>query len=350
MCLSLYQNSKKVPANLLLQAASGTVEASERMCAGVDPDGTDMPLENWIRNWSNPVFGGIKSCTQLFTDIIYTNPNNNLRTFNPENYERIKGNVEYMLSKYFVNGRNLLLPGQNGWNNFQNTLVNICSDIPGVCTRAQESLCGGCTRAQIANNPDLLRLCGCHAPVLDPKIFTRNVAPQCDPLCNQSTSARLTNPQTGNVLQCNDTVCVIDNVSITATKSSGSNVSISQICPGCNAETGCTCIVDTSITNMSSSLGLDNPFVFQQYCPPEFSTCIVINSNEGTSDVVPCGNYFTGASENVYNTDIPIIVIIIGILVIMIVIVSLFAYIYSYNTYYGAIQNLSVKYQNLSYS
>jgi hypothetical protein len=251
--------------------------------------------------------------------------------------------MTYSLSKYFnltnntpyPGGHNLLLPGQSGqnglnnWNQFQNTLVTACADLPGTCTTAQTQLCTGCSRDQISNNPDLLILCGCFSPDLNPEVYTRVIPKQCDPLCNQLITAKLADPTTGDVEVCTDTVCVLDNVSITATKSSVSGVNISQVCPGCNAETGCICIVDVSVSNMSASLGLDTPTTFNQACPAQFATCIQINSIEQTSTVVPCDTYFTGAVVPTYDSSIPPLIWLIVLIIIIVVLLALAALIFA---------------------
>jgi len=108
-----------------------------------------------------------------------------------------------------------------------------------------------------------------------------------------------------------------------------SGINISQVCPGCSAETGCICIVDVSVSNMSASLGLDTPTTFNQYCPAEFSTCISINSAEQTSTVIPFNYFFDGANSQVYDTSIPGPIIVIILIVIILVLLCLFALIFA---------------------
>jgi len=298
---------------------------------GINPGNQqDLDLQTWRDTWNFPLSNG-RTCPQVLNDII--NTNNGTYVFNPANFQRVNLDMTYALSKYFnltnnnpfPGGHNLVLPGQigtnglNNWNNFQNTLVNACVDVPGSCNQVQPILCSTCNRSEIANNPDLLTLCGCYAPPLDPEIYTRTISVECDPLCNQLITAKPRNSTTGEVRRCTDTVCVIDNVSITATKSSVSSISINQVCPGC--ENGCICIVDASVTNMQNSIGLDNPVTFNQYCPN--GTCIQINSIEQTSTVVPCDTYFTGAVTPEYDSSIPAIIWIILLIVIILVLLAL---------------------------
>lgn len=353
MCLSLYQQRLPIPNHLKGAPPKEVNEKKlwdyERICTGLDGFG-ERPIDEIIRNWRSYVFADLDiNCPQLFDLIIHTRPDTNLYLYNPDGHARIKETMSYLLSRYFnsSDGSNLVLPGNRTWNQFQNTLIKTCLDVPGVCDDAQKYLCGGCSRAQISNNPDLLTLCGCYAEPLDPAIYKNkeNIKTECDPLCSRIDTAKLMDPETGDVFECNDSVCVLDNISITATKSSTTGVSISQICPGCSDETGCKCIVDVSIVNMASSIGLDDPFFFQQYCPPENSTCINIDRNTNSSEIVPCADYFTVSLESQYKTNIPTIIIIIVAIIVVLVIFSLIIYISGYNKYYKAIEKVNnIKY------
>lgn len=325
-CLKVYTDNTVIPSD---------VTALERVCIGIDSTGAEVPFETWKAAWNGPLPDG-RTCTQLFNDTINSLGGNTI--FNPAAFTRVSTEYEYMLSKYFNNrvgvGRNITLPGQVGYDTFQGTLLKSCRDVPGACNAAQAKLCNGCERSSISNSSDLITLCGCYAPVLDPAIYKRAINIPCDPLCRQDLAAKRRDPLAGGVAVCNDTVCVIDNVAITAVKSSLQGVNIDQVCPGCSsAETGgkgCTCVVDTSVTNLGATLGLNDPnSVFTQYCPPEFSTCIVIDSTKGTSTVIPCGSQFGGATKPRYDSSIPLIIYIILIVIVVIVLLALAAYIYT---------------------
>ena len=333
-CLNLYPTPISRPAHLIVNPPGNIDENTwlqECICAGLNPvTQQNLTIEEWYEQISQPFFYGDRNCAQVYRDIIHTN--NELYIFNPANYQRVSQDMAYSLSKYFnltSTGHNLVLPGQPTWLQMQHTLINLCVENPGVCSTAEIALCNGCSRAEISNNPDLLSLCGCFAPPLDPEIYTRDIPIECDPICNQLITAKLADPETGDVEVCNDTVCVLDNISITATKSSVSGINISQICPNCTAEVGCICIVDVSVTNMSASLGLDDPVTFESYCPAEFSTCISINSVEQTSTVVPCDAFFTGAEPVVYDSSIPPSIYIIIFIVVIIVLLSLTALVFA---------------------
>ncbi len=338
VCLNRYINTLPRPVNLVNkpQDINDQTWQNERICCGITASGLDLDLETLKAVWSIPLSNG-RTCVQVFNDVIHTN--NGQYIFNPKNFQDVSENMEYLLSKYFnqtpnpplnVGGHNLLLAGAVGWDQFQNTLVQACVNIPGSCNNAQKTLCDSCSRDEISNNPDLLHLCGCFAPILDPNIYTRTIPVECDPLCNKLSVSKIVNPTNGEVVPCNDTVCVMDNFSVTATKSDVNYINISQICPGCTAETGCICIVDTSITNMSASLGLDTPTTFQQFCGPN-ATCIEINSIEQTSTVVPCDQYFTGAITPTYNSSVPPVIWLIVLIMVILVLLALAALVFADN-------------------
>lgn len=332
-CLNLYTTPVPRPEHLNVNPPNNIDQNTwfqECICSGVNPHtGQNLTLEQWYEQISQPFFDGNRDCAQVYQDIIHTN--NGLYVFNPANYQRVTQDMTYSLSKYFnltTEGHNLVLPGNPTWLQMQHTLVSLCVDNPGVCSTAQTTLCTGCDRPEISNNPDLLSLCGCFVPPLDPEIYTRVIPVECDPLCNQLITAKLADPTTGDVDVCNDTICVLDNISITATKSSVSGINISQVCPNCTAEVGCTCIVDISVTNMAASLGLDNPVTFTSYCPSEFATCLSINSTQQTSTVVPCDDFFASAPV-VYDSSIPPTIWIIILIVVIIVLLALAALVFA---------------------
>ena len=318
-CLNLYSGATTVPTG-----ASNL----EMECMGVDSSGNAVPFATWVATWSGtlPDDPLDRTCSQLYHDEIYSLGGDNI--FDPTQFARIEQQYTYMLSKYFnttIEGFNISLPGQIGFNPFQDTLIQSCVDVGGVCATAEAQLCNGCTRSDISNNSSLIGLCGCFAPVLSPTIYTRTIPTACDPLCNNSTAAQLINATTGAQSVCTDSVCVIDSLSVNAVKTTTGGVNIAQICTGCS--TGCTCVIDTSILNLTSGIGLDNPALFQQYCPPSESTCLVINNTTQSSTVVPCANSIPGAATTP-DSAIPLMAYVILIIVVGLVLVVLAAYLY----------------------
>lgn len=318
-CLNLYSQTLGIP--------TGT-SALEKECIGVTSDNKEMPLSDWIAVWSGtlPDDPLNRTCSQLYHDEIYSLGGNSI--FNPPEFTRISEQYTYMLSKYFnttITGHNISLPGRIDYNAFQDTLIKSCRDVGGVCTNSELKLCNGCTRTDISNNSSLVGLCGCYSPDLSAAVYGRDIPKACDPLCNNSAASKITDSATGAASVCTDTVCVIDNLSINTTKSLVGGISITQLCAGCGS--GCTCIIDTSVLNLAAGIGLDNPALFQQYCPPAQSTCLVIDNTAQTSTVIPCASRIASPAASA-NAAIPLMAYVILIIIVVLVLIVLAAYIY----------------------
>lgn len=319
-CLNLYSATLTPPV---------PATPAERACLGLKPDNTELSLEEWAANWATPLVDDPRArfCSQLYADTIYSLGADSI--FDPTEYERISEQYEYMLSRYFnttLTGHNIALPGAIDYYSFQDTLITSCREVGGVCHLAQEKLCDGCIRTEISNNAALIGLCGCYSPNLDPVLYKREIPKACDPLCNNGKAAKLTDPETGAESRCTDTVCVLDNLSINAAKSTLGGVQLTQICAGCG--TGCTCIIDTSVLNLTAGIGLDNPALFQQYCPPTQATCLVIDSRTQSSTVVPCADKISGTRPS-FSSAIPTLAYFVLALIVIVFLLILAAYWYA---------------------
>jgi hypothetical protein len=192
------------------------------------------------------------------------------------------------------------------YNLFQNQLINLClnDELPGICGDFLTSYCSSVTREQANNDSVLASLCGCYIPP-DPNYLQYTLAtpecltaspgcsynctqpssqcvgqPSCDPLCHRNLSSQKSNPETGKLILCGQSICVIDNISINLQGSSigGGNINFNTLCPGCLTKQGCTCIV--SGVNISQTLGqagiTEN---FNSFCGQN-SVCLV-EDNQG---------------------------------------------------------------------
>jgi hypothetical protein len=222
--------------------------------------------------------------------------------FNLQGLQRVQNNFIYMFSKYFRNADNhkVVLPGQFGYNSFMENLFDGCRQIPGACLSAQNLMCLNCSRVEISSNYEILSLCGCVSPDLQTLYSINNYdpsfTPQCDPLCNNTNAFKLINSGSdtslplGTQLECQSTVCVVDNVSITAAQSSiDGGVNFNQVCPACTLPGNtqpCVCIVDSTLPGILDRVngGLSG---FNQYCPG--ARCLSIQL-DGSVVNVPCGS------------------------------------------------------------
>jgi len=176
----------------------------------------------------------------------------------------------------------LVFPGQVGYNTFQDVLALTCRDLPTACAPVLKSLCTGCSRDSIAGNSINLEFCGCYAP---PTGLT-TLPPVCDPLCTRIDTLPLGSSTTGEPIQCNVPVCVIDSVSITATRSSvGGSVSFNQVCNMCDGGS-CRCIVSgVNVSGLLNSIGVGAQF--NQLCGMG-STCFQVDPVSQISTPVDC--------------------------------------------------------------
>ena len=111
-----------------------------------------------------------------------------------------RGVLEEVYSKYVTENGKGFLSGINtdGYNRdagFYNSLWNICSKAPLLCTNGNEEfpegilpqICSDVTPETLAKNPQTLRWCGCH---MKPEQYARylelfNISKECTPMCNQ---------------------------------------------------------------------------------------------------------------------------------------------------------------------
>lgn len=320
-CFKLYDIPLQRPSNLIV----GTDEA---LCVGINNDNSEMTTNQLISTWNTI------NCPLVFSNIIYPINTDGQVAYSSTGYINAENDMAYLLSKYFVNlpgGHKLVLPGQAGYTSFQESLIQTCTAAnglatDGICNTALKTMCAFCNREEISNNTNLLRLCGCYAPNLDPTIYP-DIPKKCDSLCAQAQVAKLREPVTGVVQICdNGGVCIINNVSISASKSAVGGVSFTQVCPQCTQFTSCKCIVDVTIPNTAEQVGLNNPTTFNQYCGTN-SQCIVIDNATNVSTTVPCQNNIDSLEPTVYDYPIPTVVWVIVILIIIVFIFSLLAWI-----------------------
>jgi len=323
-CFNLYSVPLQKPFNVVV----GTNEA---LCVGINNNGINMSTNELISTWNTI------NCPLVFSNIIYPSNSNGQVFYSQVGYEKVQADMEYLLSKYYLNvpgGHKLVLPGQTGYSSFQESLLQICTaanglETDGVCGKALANLCRNCNREEISNSTNLLRMCGCYSPNLDPTIYP-DIPKKCDSLCAQTQVAKLREPVTGVVQLCdNGGVCIINNVSITASKSAVGGTTFTQVCPQCTQLTSCRCIVDVTISDTTDQVGLNNPTTFNQYCGTN-SQCIVIDNTTQTSTTVPCANNIDSLQPIVYDYPVPSVVWVIVVLIIIVFIFSLVAWITGY--------------------
>lgn len=314
-CVRYYTSALPVPIR---------TDNNENNCLGIG-----LTEGQWIDYWANEQNTHL-SCTNMFNNKIFSGPN---RTFNLEGYREVQEDFDYMFSVLYDNsptgyingkGGNIIsAPGSTTYNQMQGILINACSNnsqyhLEGACQNVATSMCNNCTSIDVTSNVDLLKLCGCQVKSLDANIGSYSgIPPECDPLCAQGQVSKKRNLD-GTVDECNSTVCVINNISISASNSLVGGINFTQVCPQCTDNNSCTCIIDSTISD-----GINNTFT--QYCG-ETSVCLTIDPKTSISSIIPCQNNALEPIE--YNYPIPIWTWVISIFIIIIVLIVCAAALY----------------------
>lgn len=318
-CVVLYQNPLPLPTPIFQPRTD-----DELKCMGVG-----LTLQQWKDYWADttkPV-----SCNTMFNRLIYPPNQQGVRTFSPAGFSQARNDMEYIFSQYFSvtgpkGGHTIGVPGQAGYDDFQQVLIDACTNPAyqnqGICQDTAAKMCVVCSRENVLNNSSVLKLCGCQVPPLDPAKFG-GVTRECDPLCAQAQISKIRNPTTGVVAECQASVCVINNVSITASKSTIGGITFTQVCPQCTGTQQCRCVVDTSIPNIAESVGIADPQSFSQYCGAN-SVCLTVDNTSGNVSQVDCATAIKPAQPRTFSFPIPTwvlylaaLIIVIGILVIV---------------------------------
>ena len=327
-CLVYNSNPPGIPIrNNVLYPLTET----EKKCIG--DDSYIKTIEEWKAFWLNE--GNThENCSSLFYNMMYSGPN---RSFSSEGFSYVQTDFNYIFGLYFQQNaptskgnHKLGVPGNDGYDDFQEIIINVCSNNPeyslyGACASFAKNFCSVCNSDEIASNNDLLKLCGCQVSSLDYSSGLYDNVPQsCDPLCNHEQIVKNINTKTGEVDQCNQNVCVINNISIVTTESTVNSVNFYQVCPQCSSGDGCLCILDVDI---AGDVDITNNIEFYQYCGQN-SVCVVVDQN-GNEEVVNCSENINQLEPIDYSGQypIPIFVWIIFIIIIVLFIVVLFAVI-----------------------
>jgi hypothetical protein len=299
------------------QASNATV--IESICRGSNPNYTGS---NWFNFWS---LNNGTICTSEFSNILYNsfntvnNPNKKtLRTYDASQLQRVRDNFNNAFRTYYNNFK-ITNPNQPGYNAFQETLLQSCSDIPGVCDDFLNPFCDNCSRTEISNSSLYTRMCGCRAGDLPSEY---NVSKPCDPLCNKSNSIYKIDSITGIPQICLSDVCVIDDININSVNSSvAGNIIFSQLCNSCKNQ--CNCIISgINLNDTLQKVGLTNETQFNMSCAS--GTCYTRDSN-GVLNPTQCPKS-TVSTNNTLPVNLNIGVVLLLILIFIILILGLIAY------------------------
>jgi len=294
---------------------------TRQQCIGSMFSNDQTGFEQWKAIWQQ---NDPYSCYNTYQNFIYNLPRFG---FNPTNFKQADQDFVQIFNNYTQTyQKQITLPDRAGYDSMQEDLLGACQKLP-ACDMAMQQLSQGLTRSDIANNRAFLDFFGCYSPPTTVKQAAQALAgdKQCDPTCNRISNIKLWNTTQpdklfyGNAIECQNAVCVIDQVTIDAVDSSIGSINIDQVCNACNnpsnKNVGCTCIISgVNINDVWSQIGGAN---FSQDCGPN-SICLQIAPN-GVDMPVECQQVINNTGEN---TTIPIEVWVgIGLFVIICIII-----------------------------
>jgi hypothetical protein len=242
---------------------------------------------------------------------------------NSSNYVPV---VDAFVRQYFlIDGHKITYP-QQGSTVFDPTMYDIiseCQSAYGGCDVVLTQVCSGFTRSQLQSNPSAAALCGCFMADTEYLQYGGSFGIQkiCDPMCVLESAVKpVSVPNNCTTQKCNQTICVIDNVTITLlNQSTAGNINFAQACSSCTGNTGgCICdISDISITAVQSSIKDIN---FSQNCG---QTNCYKSDSQGVPQVVPCASTIPSGGGTTSPTGVSVgtVLIIIGIILFVILII-----------------------------
>jgi len=208
----------------------------------------NSPLAQWKSYWSSG------TCKNYFKGLLFTTAERPDGTIGPVYNDVLKSTISGYFNTIFTKynggnfGVNISEVGDPNYDDMQELLFDVCrKDLPGICDTYFHDFCLRKTREEIASKKHLIQACGCHSPPLS--VGSNTFRKECDPLCHAPGAIKLFDG-VDSYKQCSNTICVIDDVTVTASKTDVDKFTINQICACPNND--CVCIV--SDINISSEI------------------------------------------------------------------------------------------------
>ena len=144
---------------------------------------------------------------------------------------------------------------------FQEIIKKLCKDNPVICSMMLEDNCTAMNTDKVANSPELTTFCGCYMNDLQYKDYGDKfgVNKYCTPICNNKGNIPNTDG-IGNLISCNQSTCIIDDIRVAVSNSSAYGVNVDQVCSNCTEKNPCNCVVshDQLVVNDSEIKGIIN--------------------------------------------------------------------------------------------
>ena len=139
-------------------------------------------------------------------------------------------------------------------NPFIKYALKYCNQYPGACDSPLQDYCSAANRGDMVFDKTLQKICPCfmtqdsqHYP-----FYKKGIPTECDSLC---TIAQIRPSSNGQLLQCTETVCVIDDVTFNIANSNVGGIDFNMMCGNCGGA-GCSqCYIDgVDINTINSNL------------------------------------------------------------------------------------------------
>jgi len=184
----------------------------------------------------------------------------------PTGLENARFLLESALEKYKNVGGNLI-DGTNELNPaFRNWVYSVCQAYPNLCGNfLRNDICNNVTLEQAKIDRNVLEWCGCYldkVSAYDKYVNSLGVSKECSPFCNIPNVIPSYDTNTGEVKYCTQSVCIIDDVTMTLAKTrfegtgqAGGNINFNQICNSCSAtgNNGTNVNTQTSANSVNAS-------------------------------------------------------------------------------------------------
>lgn len=271
-----------------------------------------------------------QDCLQAFNIYININdtiPQNSYIKYNPAFQSALQTKLSHLFSLYLDKYSFTDNVTSTSFNLFQDRLLETCTELnlPGVCGQSLTGFCGQTGRAAIQESSILTSFCGCYTTP-DPNFLNITHNPACDPLCRRIDVSKKAIDATGQLIECDQNICSIDDININVINSNIiGGVNFNTVCSGCSTGTtgatgpGCLCIIkSTDINNTLNQIGVGQNF--NQVCGGQ-SVCLV-QGPTGTTQV-PCETTVNDIAINAgyQGPNIGLVVLMILLVIIVIVIV-----------------------------
>lgn len=307
-------------------------------CSGADGD------PDWIDRWYNPNTGEVvpQSCEYALKRILFNiYPDNTIFSCQasnvpltnsagictPINFPLSAEGTEWgrtlmnaVLARYSADGYVLgAPPGSPQYNPFQDYLYQLGCSVPVIMQDGLRNACSIYSADTASRNPTVSNFCGCYLPDSEYSTYVDQyqINKECTPICNRRSTIPIISSD-NQPYRCNQTVCIIDDISINIANSNVGDIGISQVCGNCGQNASCTCIVSSNaIEAVNANVGGIN---LSTQCSS--STCSI----PGRTGTIPCSEINNPPTPTIDTNSNMFKLIIFGGIILLLILAILFSY------------------------